>query len=86
MIYNTHGFEICKKCFEKSKIISEKINIAVQVNGKLRGSFIVSRSAEESLVVNTASELENVKKFLEEGQVVKTIYVPGKLVSFVVKT
>jgi leucyl-tRNA synthetase len=72
--------------FDAKKTILDTAEIAVQVNGKLRGNFKIPRGTEESSVVDQAADLENVKKFLEEGQIVKTIYVPDKLVNFVVKT
>lgn len=71
--------------FDAAKIVSDSATIAVQVNGKLRATFDVDRDAEESVVVDKASGLESVQKYLAEGEIVKTIYVPGKMVSFVVK-
>lgn len=71
--------------FDAKKIVLDTLEIAVQVNGKLRGTFNVSRDTEEAIIFDMASELENVKKYLEEGKILKTIYVPGKLVNFVVK-
>jgi leucyl-tRNA synthetase len=71
--------------FDANKILNDTVEIAVQVNGKLRGNFAVARKSEESIVIDTAAEIDNVKKFLDEGTVVKTIYVPDKLVNFVVK-
>jgi leucyl-tRNA synthetase len=71
--------------FDPKKIIEDEVEIAVQVNGKLRSTFKILRANEESTVIDMASEQENVKKFLNEGTIVKTIYVPDKLVNFVVK-
>lgn len=71
--------------YDAKKIVLDTLEIAVQVNGKLRGTFNVSRDTEEAIIYDMASELENVKKYLEEGKILKTIYVPGKLVNFVVK-
>jgi leucyl-tRNA synthetase len=71
--------------FDPKKIVLDTVEIAVQVNGKLRASFAMSRGTEESVVIDKASEIENVKKFLDGNQIVKTIYVPDKLVNFVVK-
>jgi leucyl-tRNA synthetase len=71
--------------YNVKKIVLDMLEIAVQVNGKLRGTFSVSRETEEAIIYDMASELENVKKYLAEGKILKTIYVPGKLVNFVVK-
>jgi leucyl-tRNA synthetase len=56
----------------------------VQVNGKLRGAVEVAASASKDDVIAAAKGVENVKKFLEGQTIRKEIYVPGKLVSFVV--
>lgn len=71
--------------FDPKKILEDKVTIAVQVNGKLRASFVLDRGTEESVVIDSAAALENVKKFLDGQKIVKTIYVPDKLVNFVVK-
>lgn len=60
-----------------------ELEIAVQVNGKLRATVTVSAGTEEAEVVKLAREQENVAKFLD-GEPKKTIYVPDKLVNFVV--
>ncbi len=65
-------------------ILEDKINIAVQVNGKLRATIEVD-SLEELDVVSSAKSNENVKKYLEGVEVIKTIYVRGKIVNFVVR-
>jgi leucyl-tRNA synthetase len=68
----------------KKLILEDKINIAVQVNGKLRATIEVN-TLEEADVVAEAKNNENVKKYLEGVELVKTIYVRGKIVNFVVK-
>ncbi len=69
--------------FDTSKLASSTMTIAVQVNGKLRGDVEVSSGASKEEILAAAKEIENVKKYLE-GAIKKEIYVPGKLVSFVV--
>lgn len=64
---------------------SETITIAVQVNGKLRGEIEVSADTSEDGVKAAALEHENVAKFVGEKEPTKVIYVPGRLVSVVVK-
>ena len=61
------------------------VKIAIQVNGKLRGEVSLSPDSPESEVVAAASAHERVRQHLEGKSLVKTIYVPGKLVSLVVK-
>ena len=59
--------------------------VAVQVNGKLRGTIEVSPEVGEDEVVTMAKKLSVIEKYLESGEIVKTIYVAGRLVNFVVK-
>ncbi len=59
--------------------------VVVQVNGKLRDRLLVPVDAEKDGVVGQAREAANTVRFLEGKQIVKEIYVPGKLVNFVVR-
>jgi leucyl-tRNA synthetase len=61
------------------------LRIAVQVNGKLRGEVEVPADAEEDAVIGAAKEDERVQKHLEGKNVVKEIYISGRLVNLVVK-
>lgn len=57
--------------------------IAVQVNGRLRASFVISIGTDEDAIRSTAQML--VTKWLEDKTIVKIIVVPNRLVNFVVK-
>jgi len=63
----------------------EEIEIPVQVNGKLRSRVIVPADATEELVVERALADEKVKSAIAGKQIVKKIYVPGKMLNLVVK-
>jgi leucyl-tRNA synthetase len=63
----------------------EEIEIPVQVNGKLRGRVVVSADATEETVLERALADEKVRATIAGKQIVKKIYVPGKLVNIVVK-
>jgi len=63
----------------------EEIEIPVQINGKLRSRVIVSADAAEEFVLERALADEKVKAAIAGKQVVKKIYVPGKMVNIVVK-
>ena len=63
----------------------EEIEIPVQVNGKLRGRVVVPADAEEKFVVEHALADEKVKGAIAGKQIVKKIYVPGKMVNLVVR-
>jgi leucyl-tRNA synthetase len=65
----------------------EMITLAVQVNGKLRAELGIPHEvvAEEESIVSQAKSLPAVQKFLEGKEFVKAIYVPGRIVSLVVR-
>ena len=67
--------------YDESKLIAETIKIAVQVNGKVRGSIEVSPNATEKEALAAARGV--VEKWLT-GPEKKAIYVPGKIVNIVV--
>ena len=72
------------KADEAAMVEDEKL-IVVQVNGKVRGKVTVAADADEGTVKAVAFADENVKKFTDNTQIVKVIYVPGKLLNVVVK-
>ena len=71
--------------FDESKTIDATAEMAVQVNGKLKGTVIVPTDSDEQPVVAAAMELEKVKKSTEGMSVVKTILVKNKLVNLIIK-
>jgi len=70
--------------FDAEKARERTIEIAVQVNGKLRGTIEGAPGMEEEDAVTRAREEENVARYLENGSVRRVIYVPDRLVNFVV--
>ena len=69
----------------KKMLSSDETTIAVQVNGKVRGSFEIEKDSDQALVEKTALELPNVAKHLEGMNVVKIIVIPNRIVNIVVK-
>ena len=63
----------------------EQITLVIQVNGKLRDKVTVPVSITEAEAKQLAVERQRVKSYLEGQDIVKIIYVPGRLVNFVVK-
>ncbi len=61
------------------------LTIAVQINGKLRGTFIAPAKSPKELLLAEAKKVESVLKFLEGQTIVREIVIPDKLVSFAVK-
>jgi leucyl-tRNA synthetase len=65
--------------------MDEGVEMAVQVNGRLRGTIHVPTGADENAVRAAAESVESVTRHLEGKQVVKVIVVPNRTVNYVVK-
>lgn len=72
--------------FDGSKIISEKITIAVQVNGKLRGTVeIEAKDSDNQPQIEEKAKADlNILKYIKNQEIKKVIYIPGKILSFVI--
>ena len=70
--------------FDEKYLVQDTKTIVVQVNGKLRGEVQVAADADEATVVAEAKQLERVAPHLDGKTIRKTIFVPNKLVNFVV--
>jgi leucyl-tRNA synthetase len=70
--------------YDEKYLIADTITIAVQVNGKLRGQVEVSVDADEETVIDAAKANKKVASYLKDKETRKTIYVPGRLVNFVI--
>jgi len=71
--------------YDEAMTVDNEITIGVQVLGKLRGEIQISKDEDKESVLEKARENENVAKWLEGKNLVKEIYVPGKIVNLVVK-
>jgi len=63
----------------------DQLELAVQVNGKVRGRISVPRDAAEQTIRESALAVPHVREHLQGKEVVKCVVVPGRLVSVVVK-
>ena len=73
--------------YSEEKCKDAEVNIAVQVNGKMRGTVLMAADLSNEEVVANAVADEKISKFLQKqgGQIVKTIVVKNKLVNLIVK-
>jgi leucyl-tRNA synthetase len=83
---DTLAFESWPKWDEKW-LVSDSVTIAIQVNGKLRGNIEVRTESiqNKNYILEQAKSEPGVAKYISEGELVKEIYVPGKIVNLVVK-
>ena len=86
IIGNT-GYTIEQKFPEPDEeaLIEKTKEIPVQINGKVRAKITVPADADEETVKNIAFENENVKKWTEGKNIVKVIFIKGKILNIVVK-
>lgn len=68
---------------DASLAIDEEVTIAVQINGKMRGTIVIAPNAKEETAVAIAKENEAITKYLT-GETRKVIYVPGKILNLIV--
>ncbi len=66
-------------------VADEVITLPIQINGQLRARIEIAAGLSEDVVVRSALASADVQKYLKDKQVVKTIYVAGRLLSIVVK-
>ena len=73
--------------FNEEYLKEDSVNYPVQVNGKVRADISVpaEKAKDKDYVLNLAKEDENVAKYLAQGNLVKEIFVPGRIVNLVVK-
>ena len=91
-LWEQKGFEgICSvaawPAYSEEKCVDAQVTMAVQVNGKLRGTITVDADSDDAAVVEAAKQEDKVARFLEKqtGSIVKTIVVKNKLVNLIVK-
>ena len=71
--------------YDEAKTIDDEIEVPVQINGKLKGLVKVAKEADEETVKEEAHKLEAVQNAVEGKNIVKQIYVKGKIFNIVVK-
>lgn len=89
-IYHSAGFEdsIFKSEWpelDPDAVVADEIEVAVQVNGKLRDTVTVPAESDQTVVEDKAFQSEKVLKFTEGKEVIKKIFVKGRILNIVVK-
>lgn len=69
---------------DTSKIAKDTVTVAVQINGKVRGTVVLTANAQEQEALAAAREQEGIIKWLSQGKEIKAVYVPGKIINFVI--
>ena len=71
--------------YDPTALQVEEVEIAVQVNGKVRAHLTVSSGLEKAELEKIAAADERIKRFTDNKEIVKVISVPGRLVNIVVR-
>ena len=71
--------------YDEAKTVESTVEMAVQVNGKLKGTIKLAADADKQAAIDAALAEEKVQHAIEGKQIVKQIVVPGKIVNLVVK-
>ena len=71
--------------YDESKTVDASVEIAVQVNGKLRGTVIVPTDSDQDTVVAAAAAEKKIQRYLEGMEVFKVIFRPNRLLNLVVR-
>jgi len=69
---------------DENKLQAPLVSIGVQVNGKVRGTVTLSPEATKEEALALAKTDPGIARWLEQGRVEKEVYVPGRIISFVV--
>ena len=68
---------------DKSKLVSSTVTIAMQVNGKTRGTVIIPTDSEQPVAQTAAESDTTIGKYLERQKVVRVIFIKNRLINFV---
>lgn len=71
--------------FDPQYVEDAVIDVPVQINGKLRAKITVDAKADQATIETTAKADANVASHLEGKTIAKVVYVPGRMINFVVK-
>jgi leucyl-tRNA synthetase len=90
-LWEQHGYEgICSlsqwPVYDEAKCKDSYVEMAIQINGKLRGTVVVSADADDAAVQEAAIENEKVQRALTDGgKIIKAIVVKNKLINLIIK-
>lgn len=70
--------------FDSTKILSDTVTIAIQINSKVRGEIVAERGADEASVFALAEQNPNIARFLTGAEIKRKVYIADKLMNIVV--
>ena len=82
---NTEIHEALWPSYDQDKLIKKTVTIGIQVDGKIRGEVTLPTSVSDAEAFEKALQDGNVQKWIK-GEIIKKIYVPGRIISFLTKS
>ncbi len=77
--------EIKWPAINKRYLKEENFNIVIQINGKKRKVFSMSKAIDKETLIKNIKKDPQMKKYIDNKQIIKTIYVENKLINFIIK-
>ena len=82
----SHNVKIIKWPSINEKYLEEEIfQIVTQINGKKRKVFSINKSFDKDKIINDIKNDEQIKKYLDNKKIIKTIYIENKLINFIIQ-
>ena len=70
---------------DKKYLEEEIFQIVTQVNGKKRKVFSINKSIDKETIINNIKNDKQIKKYLNNKKIIKTIYIENKLINFIIQ-
>ena len=71
--------------YDENKTVDDEIEIPVQINGKLKAVLNFAKDIDKDAAINAAKTDEKIAPLIDKKTIVKEIFVPGKMINFVIK-
>jgi leucyl-tRNA synthetase len=70
--------------YDKNLITEDIITFVIQINGKKRGTFEIKNNSSEKEILNKINQDDKLKKYLNEKEIKKKIFVPNRLINIII--
>ena len=70
---------------DKKYLIEKNYEIVIQVNGKKRNTISVEKNVNEKEIISKIKDNKLIDKYLNDGKLLKTIYVKNRLINYIIK-
>ena len=71
--------------YDESALVLDEVEVVIQINGKLKDRIQLPNDTEKEVAIEAAKNLDKIKAEIEGKEIVKLIFVPNKIINFVVK-